>query len=488
MHGRAWRLADGQQLACLQGHRGRGIWRCSFHTPAGLLLTAGADASIKLWRMADWLPQPASSSCTTGPHQLGQARHALQPQKHPGQGLALRMHSIPCQHLAAVADAARPLMLRQERTPEQPSAQEADVVLSPSGTASEDSGGAAHSGSAVAEASAVPSQLSASDAGGTGSNAVPITPGQQLQGLPAPGSRQHPPKAHGSQAEWVRAVAFTGLAHILVATNRGLLHRVTLPTLEGQAERWELLHVCHQASPITCMAVSPLSRQQQQTAHQQGGPAALPGVLAAAEGAHLVALGQNSGTLTYLAVAAAQQASSGGLSNPASSDTMQQIPPDSCGAGQSGRQNPGLPGPPSLGGAGHVAEGGLNRAAVQVCCCWQACSDGAVLGAFWPAVSPRHLFATSSQHQLQCWLLPPDAEGSQQPHGGEAACCCRGGLLRCSLWSKVACCCSNAGPASICGREESECCTHAPFVLFFFCPPIFFTRMGVGAALTLPVA
>ena len=330
MRGRAWRLADGQQLACLQGHRGRGIWRCSFHGPGSLLLTAGADASIKLWHMAAWLPHPASSTGNTGANHTG---HALQPQEHLGQGLALRMHDIPCQHLAAAADTARPLLTGQERTPEQPGAPEAESGLSPSGAASKDSGGAAHSGSAAAEAAATPSQTAASDAAGSSSRAVPDTPGQQLQGVPAPGSRQHPPKPPTSQVEWVRAVAFTGLAHLLVATNRGLLHRVTLPTLEGQVECWELLHVCPQASPITCMAVSPLSQLQQQGAHQQAGPAPLPGVSAAAQGAHLVALGQNSGALTYLAVAAAQQASSGGLSNPASLEACQHIPPDFGGAG-----------------------------------------------------------------------------------------------------------------------------------------------------------
>ena len=429
MRGRAWRLADGQQLACLQGHTGRGIWRCSFHSPAGLLLTAGADASVKLWHMPDWLPQPASGTDNTGATHSGHAQHARQPQKQLGQGLALRTHSIPCHHLAAAADAARPLLTRQEPNPEQPRALEAETVVSPSGATSTDSGGAAHSGCAAVEASAAPSQTSYSDVAGSSSSTVPVTPGQQV---PAAGSRQHPSKSHTSQAEWVRAVAFTGLTRLLVATNRGLLHRVTLPTLEGQAERWELLHVCREGSPITCMAVSPLSQLQQQDAPQQGGPAAVPGVLAAAEGAHLVALGQNSGTLTYLAVAAAQQASSGGLSNPASSEACQQIPPESCGARQSARQQPGQCSPSSVGGAEHSAGGSLARAAVQACCCWQACS-GAVLGAFWPAVSPRHVFATSSQHQLQCWLLPPGAEGSRWHQQGEAGCCSSRGLLRCKL-------------------------------------------------------
>ncbi|GMH35527.1 hypothetical protein BSKO_03395 [Bryopsis sp. KO-2023] len=44
---RLWSLVDGSELKCLKGHHGRGIWCCQF---AGqLLLTGGADGSIKMW-------------------------------------------------------------------------------------------------------------------------------------------------------------------------------------------------------------------------------------------------------------------------------------------------------------------------------------------------------------------------------------------------------------------------------------------------------
>lgn len=51
---RLWRAADGAQLAALHGHGGRGVWRVRF--AAGVLASAGADASVKLWRLASWLP------------------------------------------------------------------------------------------------------------------------------------------------------------------------------------------------------------------------------------------------------------------------------------------------------------------------------------------------------------------------------------------------------------------------------------------------
>ena len=50
---RLWRH-DGTQLAAIQGHRGRGIWRCA--VAAGSLVTGGTDGGVKMWQLADWLP------------------------------------------------------------------------------------------------------------------------------------------------------------------------------------------------------------------------------------------------------------------------------------------------------------------------------------------------------------------------------------------------------------------------------------------------
>jgi hypothetical protein len=54
MNRRLWRAADGAQLAVLHGHGGRGVWRA--RSAGGMLASAGADASVKLWRLASWLP------------------------------------------------------------------------------------------------------------------------------------------------------------------------------------------------------------------------------------------------------------------------------------------------------------------------------------------------------------------------------------------------------------------------------------------------
>lgn len=64
--------------SCLQGHRGRGIWRCALLEPClqppaadaataaarCFIFTGGADSSIKCWRLADWLPLAAPTPAT----------------------------------------------------------------------------------------------------------------------------------------------------------------------------------------------------------------------------------------------------------------------------------------------------------------------------------------------------------------------------------------------------------------------------------------
>eukprot|EP00898_Chlorokybus_atmophyticus_P002804 jgi/Chlat1/3524/Chrsp23S03796 len=45
---------QGRLLTVLQGHRGRGIWRVAFDEATASLVTAGADASIKTWSLAQW--------------------------------------------------------------------------------------------------------------------------------------------------------------------------------------------------------------------------------------------------------------------------------------------------------------------------------------------------------------------------------------------------------------------------------------------------
>ncbi|GIL97391.1 hypothetical protein Vretimale_2818, partial [Volvox reticuliferus] len=91
---RLWHAATGRCLAVMQGHRGRGIWRCAVHGSGGgitsgdygcgpadsrgasggagvgasergyVLATAGADSAIRLWSLREWLPAHIGSSQT----------------------------------------------------------------------------------------------------------------------------------------------------------------------------------------------------------------------------------------------------------------------------------------------------------------------------------------------------------------------------------------------------------------------------------------
>ena len=74
-------------------------------------------------------------------------------------------------------------------------------------------------------------------------------------GLPeAAASSATPCDRHtSSRNEWVRFIALAGTGCLLVATNRGLLHRVQLPAA-GREERWEMLYRSSRRAPITCLA------------------------------------------------------------------------------------------------------------------------------------------------------------------------------------------------------------------------------------------
>ena len=53
-HGRVWH--KGLCKAVLRGHKGRGVWRLQL-LPGLRLATAGADGSIKIWPLANYLPR-----------------------------------------------------------------------------------------------------------------------------------------------------------------------------------------------------------------------------------------------------------------------------------------------------------------------------------------------------------------------------------------------------------------------------------------------
>ncbi|KAK3242223.1 WD repeat-containing protein 6 [Cymbomonas tetramitiformis] len=62
---RVWRL-DGTCLASFQGHQGRGVWRCEYDVAANILISGGADSSIKLWSLPSLPSAPEDRGCIAG--------------------------------------------------------------------------------------------------------------------------------------------------------------------------------------------------------------------------------------------------------------------------------------------------------------------------------------------------------------------------------------------------------------------------------------
>ena len=79
---RVWSL-EGQELCRLAGHTGRGVWKvaCGF----GFVVSAGADAAVKLWDALDWVPALAGLGSAS---HLGYVLSADCPPPEQMQGLA----------------------------------------------------------------------------------------------------------------------------------------------------------------------------------------------------------------------------------------------------------------------------------------------------------------------------------------------------------------------------------------------------------------
>ncbi|KAK9815448.1 hypothetical protein WJX72_003842 [[Myrmecia] bisecta] len=172
---RLWDRASGEQLTVLQGHRGRGVWRCALSMERHLLFTAGADATIKLWHLREHVPA-CIQLCSDGVAQLSDSTEAA--------SAAGKSPSAECS------------------TQEQP----------------------------------------AGNAASASSSAQPQT------------------AAKRKPAEWVRCIKLADVQTLYIATNRGLVHRVTFTVADGAhelAEQWQTIYQSPRGWPITCMDVFP---------------------------------------------------------------------------------------------------------------------------------------------------------------------------------------------------------------------------------------
>ena len=90
---RVWGVADGQQLACLRGHTGHGVWRCALW--GDVLLTAGADSSIKQYNLREWVDSTSFPVCEGGP--------GLKPLT-PSKPFTESVGSAPCEKIVNCAE------------------------------------------------------------------------------------------------------------------------------------------------------------------------------------------------------------------------------------------------------------------------------------------------------------------------------------------------------------------------------------------------
>ena len=226
---------------CLQGHRGRGPWSCALlsrSTPAQLgtaappnnaahaageeqaaaagtaqeaasaaaaagcyLLTGGADASIKCWTLADWLPSPAAAACPAPA--AGAEFYTL-------QGLP------PCPEATAVGQCRSYELLAAQHSAQQ--AQQDDGAQQELQQGQQAEAGAVTARDSRAEwarclALASDVRWSAGSGGGSSSSANSNSSGGGSSSSSSGGPSPQPCQQR----------------QLYVATNRGLVHRVQLP-------------------------------------------------------------------------------------------------------------------------------------------------------------------------------------------------------------------------------------------------------------------
>ena len=208
---RVWDMTNGKQLCSLQGHKGRGVWRCLLHPNQDLLITAGADSSIKLWRLANWLP----------------AHHPLAAQA--SDAFSLPPLPVPA---AAVAEAAAVDCAAEA---EAAAGADARVMAAPLPASSTAASRAAVSsaGAEVQARQAGALELSTTLAATAAERQVDSAtsqPGQQDSITPDKPKMAAASKGRDSKVEWVRCLKLADESTLFVGTNLGCLYSVSLPS------------------------------------------------------------------------------------------------------------------------------------------------------------------------------------------------------------------------------------------------------------------
>ena len=252
-------------MATLQGHRGRGVWRCVL-LPGGRAATAGADGSLKLWPLAHFGVQPAPTQNDQDPDVVLPGSQRL-PQQAPyqvGRLLTVDDASAGCAGSKQMdgprgggGDRVGGGALRCPLGVEALSLDYAHLAGSAAAAEAERT----HPSEALI---GIEPGLPAPPAGHAAGSSTPAPALRGCESAGASGQAVFFRRADGSTAaEWVRCLGFAGNPDspdpgmLYVATQRGLLHRVRLPRGLGCCDRatWQRVWACPLEGHPMCMAV-----------------------------------------------------------------------------------------------------------------------------------------------------------------------------------------------------------------------------------------
>ena len=429
---RVWDMTNGKQLCSLQGHKGRGVWRCLLHPNQDLLITAGADSSIKLWRLADWLP----------------AHHPLAAQA--SDAFVLPPLPVPA---AAVGRAV---------CPEATAGAGAQVMAAPlAASSSAASQAAVSSAGAEVQAGALESTALAATAAEGQVDSARSQPGQQDRTTPDEPKAAAASKGRDSKVEWARCMKLADESTLFVGTNLGCLYSVSLPSdsvnlpsdsvslpldsvsLPSDSVKlpsdssssnpdWHLLYSSPRKAAITSLqVVHPDAHAKPQgvnapTAQQS---TAGSGMSAEADLQNLwVVFGDIEGVVTCLRMNQAEVHSSRHQSSPtshssASSHDLSQLPATPLASQDDCNQSPSstLTSNQTTPQSNELWQPGVQQphgvCSPSTCVSWIAHSGKPVLKIFTvPAFGPRHVFSTTvTGTALRWWFMPEHASLSPSP-------------------------------------------------------------------------
>ena len=429
---RVWDITTGKQLCSLQGHKGRGVWRCLLHPNQDLLITAGADSSIKVWRLADWLPadHPLAAQASDA--------FSLPPLPVPATAVA-EAAAVDC---AAEAEAAAGAGAHATAAPLPASSSAASrAAVSSAGAEVQARQAGALEPSTTLAATAAEGQV----------DSARSQPGQQDRTTPDEPKAAAASKGRDSKLEWVRCLKLADESTLFVGTNLGCLYSVSLPSdsvslpsdgvsppsdsvslpsdSSSSSPEWHLLYSSPRKAAITSLqAVHPDAQANPQGVNAPAAQHSTAGSISAEAGLpnRWVVFGDIQGVVTCLRTKQADVRSSKHQSSPtshssasshdqsqlqlASQDDSNQSTSSSMTGNQATPQSKEelwQPGGQQLHGV----------CSPSTCASWIAHSGKPVLKIFTvPAFGPRHVFSTTvTGTALRWWLMPEPASLSPSP-------------------------------------------------------------------------